>query len=226
MFDGPQNAPHNAAETHPKVWAGPISRAHSLSPNNPYLRIYADMFVKHAKTIRHIANNTLTQTGKVLLAIFDWYDDVLFAKAHQSLTYRMSVKEARAYLEEIEEYRRRAILRRMKQNGWIEEKKINDKVIWKLTKDGRIAALQLIIARTTEMLTDKKKVIVTFDFPIRANTSRDHFRRTLERSGFSFSQRSVWVTNKDVRHDLTHLIGRLKIKRWVKIFEAKEIPLK
>jgi len=63
--------------------------------------------------------------------MFELVDDMNFLRSHQSLCLAMSVGEARAYMAEIEEYRKehRHAFRRLKKRGWIEERKIGGRML-------------------------------------------------------------------------------------------------
>jgi hypothetical protein len=173
-------------------------------------------------TIRHIAKKTITITGHTLLFLLEKTDDLIFELNHPSLTELMGIEGARRYLKSRYQCYSYPI-NRLKQNNLITIKREGDKIIVKLTEGGKIAALQLKIAKQKQRLADKTELILIFDIPEAAKNTRKAFRDSLKRMGFYRIQYSVWGIRYDVTGDLERYIEVLKIKRWVSIYMARKV---
>ena len=159
--------------------------------------------------------------------MFEFVDDMGYMRSHQSLCRSMSVNQARAYMAEIEEYRKdyRHTMRRIKTRGWAEERMIGGRMMTVLSKSGEIEAIKILLRNMINELPKDEYWMVAFDFPEVAHAARDEFRRYLKRAGFNSHQQSIWCTQKDAGKKLQRLISILKIDRWVRIYNAKEFHL-
>jgi len=174
--------------------------------------------------VKKIALKGLSATGYILLGLYQFFDDLYFMRDHQSLCQAMSVSQARAYIAECESYRRgynRAYYR-LKEKQWIESRKIGQKAVMVLTQSGEVAAIELILKYNSSRLPHKEYCMVVFDIPEAAHAARDKFRNMLKRIGFSYHQRSVWCIEKDVGKGIQRIVEIMKIKRWVRIYNARE----
>ncbi len=173
-------------------------------------------------TIRRITGKTLSITGRALLFIAESIDDFIFELNHPSLTEMLGVEGARRYLH----YKYERIpypIDRLKKNDWITTRKIGNKIIIRLTQNGKIAALQLKIANVKKHLDAGSEILVAFDIPESATNTRKIFRESLKRMGFRRQQLSIWSTNKNIVKELKQYIGLLKIGKWVTLYRANKI---
>jgi DNA-binding transcriptional regulator PaaX len=134
----------------------------------------------------------------------------------------MSARAARQYLE----YKSNGLPRPISQinkNGWVEIKKLNNQILVKITEDGKIAALQIIIARKRKTLPKGQKLLIAFDIPELAKDTRFMFRYSLKKMGFHQIQKSIWGTLYDVTKEMKQYIKFLKIERWVVLFKVLDI---
>jgi len=113
--------------------------------------------------------------------------------------------------------RRRALVR-LRERRWVVEQREGDRVVDALTRDGKIAALEIVLRHTMRRLPAGQCLLVSFDIPEGARMARQQFRRLLKQSGFKFDHLSVWCTDKDVGTELRELVRILSIKKWVHIF--------
>lgn len=162
-------------------------------------------------------------TGRVLLFLFEKIGDEIFAMNHPYLVDKLGVDGAFSYLEYIHK-KDKYVLSRLEKNGLIEKRKIGNEVVYKITRNGKVAALQLIIARAKHPLPNDQILLVTFDVPEVAKLARRMFRHSLKNMGFKMSQFSVWSTNRDVVNEMKQYIKQLKIDKWVFLYMAKRIP--
>ncbi len=109
------------------------------------------------------------------------------------------------------------VLKRLRENGLVEEIKLKDDIIFKLT----LAGEELTGSDPKEW--DGKWRIVVFDIPEQKRLVRDLFRRNLKKWGFKHLQRSVWISKRDVFDKLTSYIQELGIEKWVSVIEADKL---
>lgn len=105
-------------------------------------------------------------------------------------------------------------LKRLREKGLIEEIKLKDDIIFKLTSAGK----ELVSEDFKEW--DGKWRIIIFDIPEEKRIIRNLFRRNLKKWGFKHLQKSVWISKKDVFKKLTDYIKDLGIEKWVIVIEA------
>lgn len=108
-------------------------------------------------------------------------------------------------------------LKRLREQGLIEEDKIGHEVILKLTDAGRDLVLDTEI---DDKKWDGKWRIVVFDIPEQKRLVRDLFRRNLKKWGLKHLQKSVWVSKRDIFNKLAGYIKDLGIEKWVVVIET------
>ena len=110
-------------------------------------------------------------------------------------------------------------LKRLREGGLIEQVKLKNDVIIKLTLAGK----ELISDGFDESKWDGKWRIVIFDIPEQKRIIRNLFRRNLKKWGFKHLQKSVWINKKNVYNKLEEYIKNLGIEKWVAIIEADKL---
>ncbi|MBI4039014.1 CRISPR-associated endonuclease Cas2 [Candidatus Daviesbacteria bacterium] len=110
-------------------------------------------------------------------------------------------------------------LKRLREGGLIEEVKLRDNIIIKLTEEGR----DLISDPFEEREWDGKWRIVVFDIPEQQRIIRNLFRRNLKKWGFKHLQKSVWISKRNVFDKLNSYIKDLAIEKWVIVIEANKL---
>ncbi|MBI2596559.1 CRISPR-associated endonuclease Cas2 [Candidatus Daviesbacteria bacterium] len=110
-------------------------------------------------------------------------------------------------------------LRRLREGGLIEQTKVKDDVIIKLTQAGK----ELISDNYEEKDWDGKWRIVIFDIPEQKRIIRNLFRRNLKKWGFKHLQKSVWVSKRNVFDKLELYIKDLGIEKWVVVMEVNRL---
>jgi DNA-binding transcriptional regulator PaaX len=101
------------------------------------------------------------------------------------------------------------------KNGYIE---IDNRNKPSLSKKG-ITKLALF---EPKILKDSK-IMVIFDIPENYRGKRSQLRLVLRELKFVQVQKSVWITRYEIREYLQSEIERLKLKKFIKIFEAIEV---
>jgi CRISPR-associated endonuclease Cas2 len=174
--------------------------------------------------IKKAAIKSLTVAAKIIIGMFELVDDMNYMRSHQSLCLAMSVGEVRAYMAEIEEYRKehRHTFRRLKNRGWIIERKIGGRMLTVLTESGKVAALEIRLKTARTILLRGEYWMIAFDFPEVAHKARDKFRRYLKRVGFNRHQQSIWCSKKDIGNEIWRLIKILGVDKWVRLYRATE----
>lgn len=107
-------------------------------------------------------------------------------------------------------------LKRLRERGLIEEIKLKNDILIKLTDEGR----ELISNNFEEKNWDGKWRVVIFDIPEEKRIIRNLFRRNLKKWGFKHLQKSVWISKRNVFDKLESYIKDLGIEKWVAIMEA------
>ena len=173
-------------------------------------------------TIRRLAKQTLTLSGKILLFLIEQGDDLLFEMNNPALCSLMDIDDAKRYLHRKYTYLPRPI-RRLTKNNLIEIRRKGNTILIKLTKDGKIAATQLKIARHKQRLGRGNELIIIFDIPESVSNVRKAFRQSLKRMGFYRIQFSVWGTRKNIIVPLREYLTLLRIDKWVSMYISKQI---
>lgn len=108
-------------------------------------------------------------------------------------------------------------IKRLRDSGIIEEVKLRDDIILRLTTSGE----ELVNHETKEW--DGKYRIVIFDIPEQKRIIRNLFRRNLKKWGLKHLQKSVWISKRDVFDKLDSYIKDLGIEKWVIVIEANKL---
>ncbi|MBI4059423.1 hypothetical protein HY404_04265 [Candidatus Microgenomates bacterium] len=110
-------------------------------------------------------------------------------------------------------------IRRLRQRGLIaQESKRAEKIILKLTKDGR---------KLTRFLKDEKSNwdgrwrVVIFDIPEDKKRVRNILRWRLKTWGFVCWQKSVWATKRNIEKPLREFVKELEVEEWVQVLVAE-----
>jgi len=112
-------------------------------------------------------------------------------------------------------------LNRLKRQGLITLNKKSNKIEAALTVDGVIEFFKLSL-NYSKKLPDGTICIVVFDVPEKTRKHRRFLRKFLFDKAFIPLQKSVWISQFDDAEILLSLFKMLKIKKWVKVFIAKE----
>ena len=116
---------------------------------------------------------------------------------------------------------RKERLYELKRRKWIETKRIGERLLVRLTKQGWQRALRDRI-RCTSAKCKEGICIVVFDVPESERYVRDALRDILQSCNFTMLQKSVWVSRKDIIKPLCALLQGAKLERWVRILVGKE----
>jgi len=112
-------------------------------------------------------------------------------------------------------------LNRLKKSGYIEEVKVDEENIYRLTQKGKVKIFKSFI--NYKVRWDGKWRIVIFDIPENMKNSREYFRLKLTELGFKRIQNSVWVTPHDVQGVIKLITENLKLDSHVQFIVADHI---
>lgn len=168
-----------------------------------------------------VAKQAFSLAARILVELIEQQEDLSYMYFNRPGLGR-SVREARheyeRYLERHEEYLRKQAIKRLREKKMISLRKEGDKVMVRLTKNGRIKALQMLVRSSNGYFVDSRRCLVAFDFPEPAREARSRFRRLLKTLGFEYVQGSVWTIKKDVTDTMREMVALLKIVRWVEVY--------
>jgi phenylacetic acid degradation operon negative regulatory protein len=114
-----------------------------------------------------------------------------------------------------ERYANKLALLRLKECGYVRERKQHDQVSFFITKEGK-SALHNLYAHTSiaakKPTWDGKWRVVAYDFPESERSLRNSLRYILTKARFLQIQKSVWISPYDssilsellVKHDIVH----------------------
>lgn len=111
-------------------------------------------------------------------------------------------------------------LKRLRQKGYIDLEKFNNRISYKLTQKGQLEAniLKALMEPDSDRLT-----MVIFDIPEQNRKIRNILRGKLNLWGFEKVQKSVWVSKKDLVKPIRKFIVEIKLDKWVIIVEASSL---
>jgi len=103
---------------------------------------------------------------------------------------------------------------RLKNHGFVSDDKVPN-----LTAKGR-RHVRPFVAKN---LDGNARLMVIFDIPQDFSHQRRQLRNMLRQLGFSQTQKSVWISDKDYTEILQEAVGELKLGDWVELYEASKI---
>lgn len=113
------------------------------------------------------------------------------------------------------------ILRRLKEHKLIVDRKRSNKIMIRITDDGRMRALRKELNSRKDHYPVGKGCVVLYDVPETQRSARDMIRSFLIECGFRMFQQSVWVCRKDVAAIVARFVRRNKLIPWVQVIEAR-----
>lgn len=115
------------------------------------------------------------------------------------------------------------VMRRLKQQRLIKNRKIGQRLMTALTDEGRRRAMILECQKAPDHYPPGHGCVVTFDVPEGQRAARTELRDFLKLCGFRLFQRSVWVSRKAVAAIIVRFVKELKIQDWVEVIEGKAL---
>jgi len=109
---------------------------------------------------------------------------------------------------------------RIRKQGWIEKKVVEDKVFYSLTAKGRIKQLEYKL-RTFRREISNQSTIIIFDIPEEKRTFRNHLRRLLREMKFTTIQKSVLIAPYVLPKEFYDLLKEMDLLKFVKVIEGR-----
>lgn len=109
-------------------------------------------------------------------------------------------------------------LKRLREGGLIEQVKLADDIILKLTKEGK----ELVDDGSKESWDGKWRIVI-FDIPEEKRIIRNLFRRNLKKWGFKHLQKSVWMSKRNIFDKLESYVKDLGIEKWAIVMEVNRL---
>lgn len=109
---------------------------------------------------------------------------------------------------------------RIRKQGWIEKKIIEDKIFYSLTAKGRIKQLVFKL-KISQKHRAKQATIIIFDIPEEKRTYRDFLRRLIKQMKFTMIQKSVFIAPYILPQEFYDLLKELNLAKFVKVIEGK-----
>lgn len=126
-------------------------------------------------------------------------------------------------LQDQERWRVNQELKRLKDRKILETRQLANKVVYSLTKDGKILMLRKMLAQIEEDLPGNQQCFVIYDIPTNVKEARALVRSLISKSGFKNVQLSVWATKKNVGPLIAEIIKLSGLNKWVKVINGNEL---
>lgn len=146
---------------------------------------------------------------------FEQWLDVLERKERYAKQPKSSAKKGRRSLVQF--------IHQLRYRGAVESKKINGKILLRLTDAGWRRAQLLKIKRNASQLERGTLCLVIFDIPEKRRRVRNTFRRFLKECGFTQLQKSVWQSHHNVGEPVRDLVKELELESWVTVIKGKTV---
>lgn len=141
-------------------------------------------------------------------------------------TPRAHLRRIEGWPREFPRHRVKYEVERMKKRGWVIEAEKQGKKFLKLTKKGRLAALNRrisVLQKATKKQWDGRWVMAVFDIPEKGREERDTIRRVLKSVGFYPLQKSVYVYPYETPKELTDYLNDAKLLRFVRFAQVERM---
>ncbi len=117
----------------------------------------------------------------------------------------------------------RSAVSRMRRAGLLQARQVNRKSYYSLTEDGHN-----LLTKGAQRIFHRKNTnwdgtwsIVAYSIPEEKREARDTLRIELNWMGYGALVDATWISPYDLTNEVNDLVGRLQIKQYVQIFQAK-----
>lgn len=157
---------------------------------------------------------------QILSTIADGFEVIENSCLRPGATMRYGLGGLKSIEAERKRAKEKAMLYRLRKQGLIEKRLVNDQQAFQLTILGEKILERHKMSAAVAMLPGKL-TIVSFDIPERHRDSRRRFRLYLRGLGFTRRHLSVWVSDRDWSESLMKKMAELKIKDWIVIMKGE-----
>ena len=171
-------------------------------------------------------------TDKFLMSVYNYVEKLdetfdLFAYKTMSDAYCPDLRDLRKQYEKQKEKQKFSqLIYRLKKNGYIKIKNLeqNEGVI--LTKKGakKVLKIKFKIERKKRR-SDEKWQMIIFDIPEKKRCLRDMLREKLRFLEYKMLQQSIWICPYNVQKETEFVLRKYSLDPYVKLFLIKEIEL-
>jgi len=156
--------------------------------------------------------------GNILLIFLNDYP-TSYKLMRKALRGHSISSQTRGNLDEMSENTFRVTLSRLRNRGFIE----NRRGVWKTTLTGfKKIQDNGLLWKINKPKRQIKNLVIIFDIPELERRRRNWLRSELKFLGFVQIQKSVWLGPSPLHKDFLEALRNLKILRYLKFFEAKE----
>ena len=159
----------------------------------------------------------LSGTEEWLMAI----EDTILLSRDFTREVGMTAGDARISRRDYNAHLARQDLNRLAMKKLIKMKKTEDAIVIQLTDKAQLSLTKARIKAVDRDLPSREYCMVAFDIPESSRKVRSIFRRFLKQAGFIQSQKSLWISKKDVGPDMIKFIHRLKLEAWVQVYVGR-----
>jgi DNA-binding PadR family transcriptional regulator len=150
-------------------------------------------------------------------------EEVLVIFYTSPLTMAESYRRLQGFAPNVKELSKKQLydtVERVRRQGWIEKKVVEDQIFYSLTAKGRVKQLvfKLRIARKQR---GEQSTFLIFDIPEEKRTYRTFLRRLLKQMKFTAIQKSVLVTPFILPQEFYDLLKEMDLLRFVKVIEGR-----
>ena len=150
-------------------------------------------------------------------------EDVILLSRDFTHEVGMTTGDARILRHAYSTHDARQNIKRLANREFIKIRKIEDGIVIQLTNNAQLSLMKARIKSVERDLPSREYCMVAFDIPESSRTVRNAFRHFLQQSNFTQSQKSLWLTKKDVGSDMIKLVYRLKLEEWVNVYVGRRI---
>lgn len=109
---------------------------------------------------------------------------------------------------------------KLRRQGWLEKKVVQDEIFYKLTSAGRVRQLAFKLRTDVGRRGDKATIII-FDIPEEKRTFRNYLRRLLKQMKFTMIQKSVFITPNVLPNEFYLFLKETDLLQYVKVIEGE-----
>jgi len=170
----------------------------------------------------------LNVLAKGALATLEILDEILpnyyrSYKAAKRGLYVGTIKAKKDWKERVAKQRFYSLLNQLKQQGFIERKKVDKSAFWKITEIG-LKKLKLIQEDKLDYasVSDDKLKIIIYDIPEKEKRRRFWLREALKILGFKRLQKSVWIGKNKIPEKFLYDLRKKGILYCIHILEINK----
>lgn len=108
---------------------------------------------------------------------------------------------------------------KVRKQGWLKKKVVEDRVFYSLTAKGKVKQLVYKLKTETKRRGERSTIII-FDIPEEKRTYRNFLRRLLKQMKFTMIQKSVFIAPYILHKEFYELLKELDLIKFIKVIEG------